>query len=92
MMRSRQKTVVLLAVTGLLIGALVGGLLGFALGYPEVPGADPKKQEGPGRPVAAVVGMVLGGAAGCLAVIIRMSRREEPKTPPPSRKRGRKGG
>lgn len=89
MKSSRRTTLILLAAAGLLTGALIGGGLGFALGYPEKPGADPKKLEGPARPVATVAGVVVGGIAGVLAVIIRMSRSEEVKPQPP-RRRARK--
>jgi hypothetical protein len=90
MKSSRWTTMILLAVAGLLTGAVIGGGLGFALGYPEMPGSDPKKQEGPGRPVATVAGVVVGGIAGLLAAIIRTSRHEEAKPHPP-RRRARKG-
>src|SRR5215472_8395385 len=85
-----RTTMTLLAAAGLLTGAVIGGGLGFALGYPEKPGADPKKPEGPARPVATAAGVVVGGIAGLLAVIIRMSRSEEAEPHPP-RRRARKG-
>jgi hypothetical protein len=83
---SRRTTLILLAVVGLLTGAVIGGGLGFALGYPEMPGSDPKKQEGPSRHVATAAGVVVGGIAGVLAAIIRASRYEEAKPNPPRRR------